>query len=229
MAAHVLPGVSAIFSARDARGAGGGETDGGAPPPMRSALCWILLPHLRRCGVNLRDVRALWRFDGAMGGARGNARNANGRRTGQAGATAMAALPFEPQPGARRGGAWFEGWFVRITDQQRRTSVAVVFGSLRLAHPPRRNGAAARRTRGRAADSDTWRQMTRGDHPFDEHILVVAYRDGAGRHATRTAYLDGPDVALQGGAQVADVTRGRGDVTRGSRVSWWSARHGKIE
>ena len=78
--------------------------------------------------------------------------------------------------------------------------------------------------------------MPRGDTPFDEHILVVAYRDGAGRHVTRTAYLDGPDVALQGGAQVADVTRGRGDVTRGqgdvtrgSRVSWWSARHGKIE
>ena len=83
------------------------------------------------------------------------------------------------------------------------------------------------------------RPMTRGERPFDEHILVVAYRDGAGRHATRTAYLDGPDVALQGGAEVADgdvtrvkdgdVTRVKdGDVTRGSRVSWWSARHGKM-
>ena len=191
---------------------------------MRSALCWILLPHLRRCGVSLRDVRALWRFDGAMGGARSDARN--GRRTGQADVTALAALPFEPQPGARRGDAWFEGWFVRITDQQRRTSVAVVFGSLRLA-----DGAATRRTRGHVADSDTMRPMTRGERPFDEHILVVAYRDGAGWHATRTAYLDGPDVALQGGAQVADgdVTRVKdGDVTRGSRVSWWSARHGKM-
>lgn len=81
-----------------------------------------------------------------------------------------AVLPFEPQPLPRRGRRWFEGWFVRIVDHARATSVALVLGSLRLA----------------SETSDT----------FSEHLITVAWRDASGHHETYSLLLPGDRQVL---------------------------------
>ena len=149
-----------------------------------------------------------------------------------------AVLPFEPQPLPRRGRRWFEGWFVRIVDHARATSVALVLGSLRLA----------------SETSDT----------FSEHLITVAWRDASGHHETYSLLLPGDrqaphsahfahlsqpisptrdphvthmsepispsdrpipfvtfSVSLRGGASV-------GGGCGGAAVEWWSRRHGGL-
>jgi hypothetical protein len=117
---------------------------------------------------------------------------------------AAAVLPLEPQPLARRRQQWFEGWFFRFIDHATATSVAVIFGSMRggIGH------AADERAAGRSAD---WRAQ-----PFDEHLLVLAYRDGGGADVMRSVLLDGPAVTIGGGGARAG----------GPRVEWWSERNG---
>ena len=113
---------------------------------------------------------------------------------------ARAFLPLEPQPSPKsRRKQWFEGWFFRLTDHRALTSVAVVFGSLRRPNEP---PPAA----------------------FSEHIVVVAYRDGAGVARTEAAYLDAGAVRIRGGA--ADAFDAPAIGGGGPRVSWWSDEHG---
>ncbi len=108
---------------------------------------------------------------------------------------ATALLPMEPRPWIRQRRPWFEGWFFRVVDHATGASAAIIFGSVRL------------RQRRRPRDLQA---------AFDEHLLVLAYRDGRGAEVSRSVLLDGHEVALSGGSE-----RGRGP-----RVSWWSARHG---
>ena len=123
-----------------------------------------------------------------------------GRSTNQRVLAAAAFLPFEPQPSPKsRRKQWFEGWFFRLTDHRALTSVAVVFGSLRRPNEP---PPAA----------------------FSEHIVVVAYRDGAGVARTEAAYLDAGAVRIRGGA--ADAFDAPAIGGGGPRVSWWSDEHG---
>ena len=110
---------------------------------------------------------------------------------------ATALLPMEPRPWVQWRRPWFEGWFFRMTDHASRATIAVIFGSVR------------RREQ---------RRLPPRDQPavFDEHLLVLAYRDGRGAEVSRSVLLDGNEVVLGGG----------GEHGHGPRVSWWSARHG---
>lgn len=119
------------------------------------------------------------------------------------GATLLTAavLPMEPQPSSLRR-QWFEGWFLRIVDHATRSSVALIFGSLRRA--------------GRGSRSPL--------SPFDEHLVVLAYSDE--RDATersRHVLLDGEAARVLGRAQPS------GSQPTGARVSWWSDHHGGME
>lgn len=109
---------------------------------------------------------------------------------------AAALLPMEPRPLTGRQRPWFEGWFFRFTDHATGASAAIIFGSLR----------------GRLHERE--RQKPRP--AFDEHLLVLGYRDGRGVDVSRSVLLDGDAVTLgKGGGPSA-------------RVSWWSARHGGV-
>jgi len=121
-----------------------------------------------------------------------------GRSTNQRVLAAAAFLPFEPQPSPKsRRKQWFEGWFFRLTDHRALTSVAVVFGSLRRPNEP---PPAA----------------------FSEHIVVVAYRDGAGVARTEAAYLDAGAVRAgwtTGATRACSPRCAAVIVGRGSRLS----------
>lgn len=104
---------------------------------------------------------------------------------------AAATLPMEPRQVGLHRRPWFEGWFFRLVDHGTGASAAIIFGSLR------RRGKVESTT------------------PFDEHLLVLAYRDGHGRDVSESALLKGDSVALEGGSRAV-----------GPRVSWWSDQHG---
>ena len=89
---------------------------------------------------------------------------------------ATAVLPFEPQPLGRWRSQWFEGWFFRFIDHAAGVSVAVILGSMRL---PGRSASAP--------------------GAFDEHLLVLAFRDANGYHRTVHTILGEHDAQLLGG------------------------------
>ena len=105
---------------------------------------------------------------------------------------------------------WFEGWFFRLVDHSSKSSVAVIFGSLRRPQEQRQSVG-----------------------PFDEHLVVVSYDDERdGSHHMRSVKLDGDAVTLRGrsagGFEVAavDGASGGGGGGGGGEFSWWSERHG---
>ena len=112
---------------------------------------------------------------------------------------ASTTLPMEPQPMPGKQRPWFEGWFFRFVDHESRASAAVIFGSLR-----RRRGLK--------------------EHlpscPFDEHLIVLAYRDRMGKDVMRSVILEGEAVKLTGGLKAS-----QGEP----HISWWSDTHGGMQ
>lgn len=131
----------------------------------------------------------------------------------------VAALPFEPQPLPRqRRMPFFEGWFLRLVDHRTLTSIAVVFGSLRLGE-----GSASG---SKHAESST--SALEVANTFDEHIVVVGYSSNAqGHHGTRTLYLAGSEVTLAGG-DTTDIPGVPQCEAGEPRISWWSNTHGGL-
>lgn len=111
--------------------------------------------------------------------------------------------PFEPQPLPRSNRSqWFEGWFVRGVNHPHAFSWALILGSLRRAR--------------------TNRSLNEDAPQFDEHILVLAYRDAEGRQATHSMSLGPQDVLLS--------SRPPGQPSLASpQMKWWSDQHGGIE
>jgi len=142
----------------------------------------------------------------------------NGVRTAVDSRWLVTALPFEPQPLPRqRRMPFFEGWFVRLVDHRTLTSIAVVFGSLRLGESSASGGKHAAAT-----------SAPEVVNPFDEHIVVVGYSsDTQGLHGTRTLYLSGSDVALVGG-DATDIPGAPQCEADEPRISWWSHAHGGL-
>jgi hypothetical protein len=128
---------------------------------------------------------------------------ASGQCTARDGMLAAAALPFEPQRLAPWRRQWFEGWFVRFIDHATGLSVALILGSMRL---PGRSASAA--------------------GAFDEHLLVLAFRDASGRHDTQHVILGEHGAWLRGGG--AGRLPDELSSSRPPRWEWRSATHGFI-
>ena len=143
-------------------------------------------------------------------------------------AASVALLPFEPQqlPRSNRS-QWFEGWFVRLVDDDAGASVALILGSLRK----RRQQTGGRSV----ADADV-KSPPEGDastggkavlqmvleSDFDEHILVLAYRDRSGHHHMEAVQMEGSEVLLSGPRGAIDS----GASSQGPVLRWWSERYG---
>lgn len=156
--------------------------------------------------------------------------------TEAASAVISSLLPFEPQPlPSSNRSQWFEGWFVRLVDHDAKASVALILGSLRrrqeaLGHNDSHTlGARTSRTE-HCSELLHRREHGRtcalpvGTDDFDEHILVLAYRNRRGRHHTYTAHLHGPGVTLSGPSREAGA--GWSSDGGGPQMVWWSRRHG---
>ena len=152
--------------------------------------------HCSRCRWSIRS-RGAGELQLIRSLGAGRSRRRSGRRAVHTCDFGDRLLPSSRSLASRR--QWFEGWFFRLTDHRALTSVAVVFGSLRRPNEP---PPAA----------------------FSEHIVVVAYRDGAGVARTEAAYLDAGAVRIRGGA--ADAFDAPAIGGGGPRVSWWSDEHG---
>ena len=189
------------------------------------------------CSIGLSDawlaslrLRAPWQTIRALRSSHDTSRASRPQRHAGASVTSAALLPFEPQTLPRWNRTqWFEGWFVRLVDEDAGASVALIMGSLRKRRQTWRDSTAAfgsvapdgdelpavttayDEERLRAADSDL----------FDEHILVLAYRDRDGRHHTQAVQMEGSEVLLSGPRDAESKAAGGGPQLR-----WWSERHG---
>jgi hypothetical protein len=155
-------------------------------------IAWLRVPRLPRAmphdSVGRAWLRGIWRLWQRPASGRGAV-----RLHASSVLAAAAVLPMEPQPILSHRKQWFEGWFFRFVDHASLTSIAVIFGSLRRQQLAERELA----------------------QPFDEHLVVVAYRDASGTDVMESALLDGGSVSLSGG-----------DAAGRPSATWWSTHHG---